>query len=168
MIKVDNVCFSYGRNQILNGISFDVKKGEFICILGANGCGKTTLLKTMLGFLKPEKGAVSLYEEDIHQMNERRLAQKVAYIPQVHTPPFPYTVIDVVLMGRTPHLSRTCRPTERDIRIARESMTRLGIAGYANKKYTQLSGGATADGHHRARADAAARYPHYGRADSQP
>ena len=141
MIKVEDVYFSYGRNQILKGVSFDIQKGEFICILGANGCGKTTLLKSMLGFLKPDKGDVWLYGEDIHQMDERELAKKVAYIPQTHTPPFPYTVMDVVLMGRTPHLSRTCRPTEQDIRIARESMSRLDIVDYAKKQYTQLSGG---------------------------
>ena len=74
-------------------------------------------------------------------MDERERARKIAYIPQYHTPPFPFTVRDVVLMGRTPHLSRICRPTEKDCRIADESMERLGIAHYANKSYTALSGG---------------------------
>lgn len=141
MIKVENVSFSYGKNRILNDISFHVDKGEYICILGANGCGKTTLLKTMLGFLKPEQGTVFLYGENIHRMDEREMAKKIAYIPQSHNPPFPFTVMDVVLMGRTPHLSRTCRPTEKDVSIARESMSRLGVLKYARKRYTELSGG---------------------------
>ena len=141
MIQVRDVEFSYGKQEVLKGISFCMEKGEFVCVLGANGCGKTTLLKSILAFLTPQHGQVLLYGKDIHQMDERERAQKIAYIPQYHTPPFPFTVRDVVLMGRTPHLSRICRPTEKDCRIADESMERLGIAHYANKSYTALSGG---------------------------
>ena len=141
MIQVRDVEFSYGKQKVLKGISFCMEKGEFVCVLGANGCGKTTLLKSILAFLTPQHGQVLLYGKDIHQMDERERARKIAYIPQYHTPPFPFTVRDVVLMGRTPHLSRICRPTEKDCRIADESMERLGIAHYANKSYTALSGG---------------------------
>ena len=141
MIQVRDVEFSYGKQEVLKGISFCMEKGEFVCVLGANGCGKTTLLKSILAFLTPQHGQVLLYGKDIHQMDERERARKIAYIPQYHTPPFPFTVRDVVLMGRTPHLSRICRPTEKDCRIADESMERLGIAHYANKSYTALSGG---------------------------
>ena len=141
MIQVRDVEFSYGKQEVLKGISFCMEKGEFVCVLGANGCGKTTLLKSILAFLTPQHGQVLLYGKDIHQMDERERARKIAYIPQYHTPPFPFTVRDVVLMGRTPHLRRICRPTEKDCRIADESMERLGIAHYANKSYTALSGG---------------------------
>ena len=141
MIQVRDVEFSYGKQEVLKGISFCMEKGEFVWVLGANGCGKTTLLKSILAFLTPQHGQVLLYGKDIHQMDERERARKIAYIPQYHTPPFPFTVRDVVLMGRTPHLSRICRPTEKDCRIADESMERLGIAHYANKSYTALSGG---------------------------
>ena len=141
MIQVRDVEFSYGKQEVLKGISCCMEKGEFVCVLGANGCGKTTLLKSILAFLTPQHGQVLLYGKDIHQMDERERARKIAYIPQYHTPPFPFTVRDVVLMGRTPHLSRICRPTEKDCRIADESMERLGIAHYANKSYTALSGG---------------------------
>lgn len=141
MIQVRDVEFSYGKQEVLKGISFCMEKGEFVCVLGANGCGKTTLLKSILAFLTPQHGQVLLYGKDIHQMDERERARKIAYIPQYHTPPFPFTVRDVVLMGRTPHLSRICRPTEKDCRIADESMECLGIAHYANKSYTALSGG---------------------------
>ena len=141
MIQVRDVEFSYGKQEVLKGISFCMEKGEFVCVLGANGCGKTTLLKSILAFLTPQHGQVLLYGKDIHQMDESERARKIAYIPQYHTPPFPFTVRDVVLMGRTPHLSRICRPTEKDCRIADESMERLGIAHYANKSYTALSGG---------------------------
>jgi iron complex transport system ATP-binding protein len=141
MIKVENLHFSYGSHKVLKGVSFEVQKGEYMCILGANGCGKTTLLKTMLAFLKPQQGTVSLYGKNIHGMDERELAQKVAYIPQTHSPPFPFTVMDVVLLGRTPHLSPSYRPKPEDERIAKAAMDRLGISAYANKRYTELSGG---------------------------
>lgn len=141
MIEVEDIYFSYGKRRILNGVSFSIERGQFICVLGENGCGKTTLLKLMLGLLKPEKGRITLYGQDIRQMTERELAKKVAYIPQSHTPPFPFEVMDVVLMGRTPHLSKTCRPTAGDIEIARQSLERLGILEYADKRYTELSGG---------------------------
>ena len=132
MIQAVDVHFSYGKHQVLCGVSFDMKKGEYVCILGANGCGKTTLLKTMLGFQKPQKGRITLYGEDVHGMDERRMARKVAYIPQHHEPPFPFTVGDVVLL---------CRPTANDRRIARDAMERLGIGQYADQCYTELSGG---------------------------
>mgnify|MGYP000007823948 CR=1 FL=1 len=141
MIEVSEVHFSYGSRPVLNGVSFDLHKGEYVCILGANGCGKTTLLKTMLAFLRPQQGSIRLYGQDVHHMDERSLAKKIAYIPQTHTPPFPFTVRDVVLLGRTPHLSRMCQPTKKDQEIARQAMERLGISAYADRCYTQLSGG---------------------------
>ena len=141
MIEVSDLHFSYGKRPVLDGVSFDLYQGEYVCILGANGCGKTTLLKTMLAFLRPQKGHVRLYGQDVHRMDERSLAQKIAYIPQTHTPPFPFTVLDVVLLGRTPHLSRMCQPTSKDLDIARQAMDRLGISAYADRCYTELSGG---------------------------
>lgn len=141
MIEVEDVHFSYGNHKVLNGVSFNVQKGQYMCILGANGCGKTTLLKTMLAFLKPQQGSITLYGKKVHDMDERELAQKVAYIPQTHTPPFSFIVKDVVLLGRTPHLSRSCHPSPKDESIAKAAMERLGISDYANKRYTELSGG---------------------------
>ncbi len=141
MIEVNNIQFSYGKRAVLKDLSFRMEDGEFVCILGANGCGKTTLLKTMLGLLQPQSGSVLLYGEDIHKMDERKLAQKVAYIPQNHVPPFPFSVMDVVLMGRTPHMSKTYRPTANDRDIAMDALDRLGIRSYASRKYTELSGG---------------------------
>ncbi|WP_037373199.1 ABC transporter ATP-binding protein [Anaerovorax odorimutans] len=141
MIEVNNIKFSYGKREILKDLSFRMEEGEFVCILGANGCGKTTLLKTMLGLLKPQSGNVLLYGEDIHKMDEKALAQKVAYIPQNHVPPFPFSVMDVVLMGRTPHMNKYYCPVAKDKDIAMDALNRLGILSYASRKYTELSGG---------------------------
>ncbi|MDR0490706.1 MAG: ABC transporter ATP-binding protein [Oscillospiraceae bacterium] len=141
MININGVHFSYGKHKVLNNVSFSIEKGEFVCVLGANGSGKTTLLKTILAFLRPQQGAVTLYGQNVHDIGEKELAKKIAYIPQVHTPPFPFKVKDVVLLGRTPHLSYTCRPTAKDERVARDAMDRLGIGTLAEKRYTELSGG---------------------------
>ena len=141
MIQIEDVHYSYGSHQVLRGVSFSMEKGEFVCILGANGCGKTTLLKTILDFLTPQRGRVTLYGQDVHRMDERARARKIAYIPQYHTPPFPFAVRDVVLMGRTPHLGRVCHPTPDDERVARQAMERLGVLQYADQSYTALSGG---------------------------
>ena len=141
MIEVKNISFSYGRRLVLKDMSFTMKEGESVCILGANGCGKTTLLKTILGLLAPQSGKVFLYGEDIHKMDEKTLAKKIAYIPQNHVPPFPFTVMDVVLMGRTPHMNRYYRPTANDKNIAIDALSSLGIMSFASRKYTELSGG---------------------------
>ena len=141
MIDVRDITFSYGAEPVLKDVSFQVESGQFVCILGANGCGKTTLLKTMLGFFRPQGGSVLLDGENVHTMDVRRMAQKVAYIPQSHVPPFPFRVIDVVLMGRTPYLSRTYRPTQEDHQIAMDALERLGITSLADRRYTALSGG---------------------------
>jgi len=141
MINVNSVNFSYGKHKVLNEISFEMKKGEYVCILGANGCGKTTLLKTILAFLKPQQGSVTFYGQNVQNIEEKDLAKKMAYIPQAHTPPFPFKVKDVVLLGRTPHLNCTCRHKAHDERIVGDAMDRLGIGSLAEKRYTELSGG---------------------------
>ena len=141
MLSAQQVYFSYGANPVLKGVSLTLEQGEFVCILGANGCGKTTLLRTLLAFLKPQRGQVTLDGRDVQTMDARALARQMAYFPQSHTPPFPFTVEDVVLMGRTPHLSRGCRPTPRDRAVAQAAMERLGVDRYARKSYTALSGG---------------------------
>ncbi len=141
MLKVDHVFSGYGEEDILKDISFKVGKSEFVCILGSNGCGKTTLLKTILAILKPTKGKITINDDDVHKMPEKLLAQQIAYIPQAHVPPFPFTVEDVVLMGRTPYLNRMAVPNALDVEKSNQALERLGMTNMAKKRYTELSGG---------------------------
>lgn len=141
MLKVENVYSGYDKKEVLKGISFEMGQGELLCILGANGCGKSTLLKNILGILKTMKGAITLDGKNVFKMEEKALAQLIAYIPQAHVPPFPYTVEDVVLMGRTPHLNKMAMPSSEDASIAQEALCQLGIAHIAKKSYMELSGG---------------------------
>ncbi len=142
MLDVNHVSFAYHEGHpVLCDITFSMERGEFVSILGANGCGKTTLLRSVMGFLKPKEGCILLDGTDTQKMDERELARKVSYIPQAHNPPFAFTVMDVVMMGRTPHLSRGFRPSKKDRMIAEEAMEALDILRFANRNYTQLSGG---------------------------
>lgn len=141
MLVVDKVNSGYGSNVVVKQASFVANPGSFTCILGANGCGKTTLLKTMLGLIKPFSGTIKLEGTDLHQLKQRDIAKQVAYIPQAHVPPFPFSVKDVILMGRTPYLGRKSAPGENDYQIVEGAMERLGISPYMDKPYTTLSGG---------------------------
>lgn len=141
MLKIKEIVSGYGKKVVVDNISMEVRRGDFICILGSNGCGKTTLLKTILGFIKPIHGEIYVDNISLGNLKEKDLAKKVAYIPQAHVPPFPFTVKDVVIMGRTPYLGKSSSPSVKDEKLAHESMERFGILKFKNNPYTELSGG---------------------------
>ncbi len=142
MLEVRDLRCAYDKTEIVHGVSFDVNDGEFVCIIGSNGCGKTTTLKNVLGLYKPTGGTVHVNGDDVLVMTDRERAKRFAYIPQAHTPPFPFSVADVVLLGRTPHLgSAVTHTTPWDLEIAYSAMETLGIQDLAHEAYTRLSGG---------------------------
>lgn len=144
LLEVDALRCGYGKKhpvEIVHGVSFSVDPGEFVCIIGANGCGKTTTLKALMGLLPIMGGEVRIQGHLIAGMHEQELAKHFAYIPQAHTPPFPFSVADVVLMGRTPYINRLARTTENDRAVAFKALELLGITQLADKPYTTLSGG---------------------------
>lgn len=141
MLDVHDLHCGYGRKEIVRGVTFSVARGEFVCIIGANGCGKTTLLKNVLGLIRPLSGEVTMEGRSVLHLSDRERAQMFAYIPQAHTPPFPFSVADVVLMGRTPYVGRMSRTTAEDRRIAWKALCLLGIEDLAQRTYTKLSGG---------------------------
>lgn len=142
MLVVENLDAGYkASDPIVSDISFELKEGEFCCIIGANGCGKTTTLKTILGLLPALGGRVEVAGHDALAMREREKAQHFAYIPQTHRLPFPYKVKDVVLMGRTPHLSSMCKISKADRRVSYAALCQLAIENLADKSYSELSGG---------------------------
>lgn len=141
LLRVDNLHCGYGKKEIVHGVSFTMGRNEFLCVIGANGCGKTTLLKHVLGLMRPSSGTVVACGQRVDAMTDRERARVFAYIPQAHTPPFPFTVADVVMMGRTPYVGRMSRTTHEDRRVAWDAMCLLGIEDLAPRTYTQLSGG---------------------------
>lgn len=142
MLEVKSMRAGYGRDkEIVHDVSFKLFEGDFNCIIGANGCGKTTVLKTILGLLPIMGGSVTINGHDTKNMTERQRATRFAYIPQTHKLPFPFAVKDVVLMGRTPYMSRIAVTSKADRRIAFAALCQLSIENLANRSYLELSGG---------------------------
>ena len=125
----------------LRDVSVRIAPGSLTGLLGPNGCGKTTLLRLLSGVLKPELGSVRLGDREIRTLSPRALAQQIAVVPQETHPAFDFTVMEMVLMGRHPHLGAFQLEGPADIAIAREAMTATGITHLAGRAYMTLSGG---------------------------
>jgi iron complex transport system ATP-binding protein len=138
---VEKLCGGYRDKAVLHDVNFTLHPGEVICLLGPNGCGKTTLFKMILRLLRPASGCIRLGEENIADWSERRLARSFGYVPQAHTPPFAFLVRDVVLMARAAHLSSFHAPGKSDEHIANDALETLGILHLAGRRYTEISGG---------------------------
>jgi iron complex transport system ATP-binding protein len=125
----------------LAGVSLGVRPGEVLCLLGPNGTGKTTLLRCLLRLLRPDRGTVTVDGRDVGGMSAPELARAIAYVPQSGTTGFPFSVLDVVVMGRSPHLRTIDTPTERDYEIAFDRLDGLGIGHLADRTFNLVSGG---------------------------
>ena len=132
-----------GYSDRVVGRSLDValEQGEVLALLGPNGGGKTTLLKTLLGILAPKAGEVRLGDTALTALPARDRARLVAYVPQTHIATFAFTVETVVLMGRTAHGSLFSRPSAADRAVAGAALDRFGIAHLSDRPYTMISGG---------------------------
>ena len=140
-IRLDNVSFQYAERPVLDGVSFDVRRGDFLSILGPNGCGKSTLLRLMTGILKPQQGALFLDDRPLSGFHRKDLARLIGYVPQETAWLFPFTVMEVVLMGRTPYLHAWGFEAERDLEIARYALQQTDVLHLENKPITAISGG---------------------------
>lgn len=138
LLSVNNMEFSYKDRKILNGINFTVEKGDFISILGINGSGKSTLLKCINKILSYEKGSILLNDEDIKNIDNFKIAQKIAYVPQKFSVERS-TVFDAILHGRRPYI--TWNVSKEDIEITENVMKLLNIESYALRYINELSGG---------------------------
>lgn len=140
-VEGKNASFSYGEKVIFSHLNFHVRSGEVFCIVGPNGCGKTTLLDCILGLLKLDQGEILIDQVSIRNIKAKKLAEKVAYVPQSHQRAFPYSVEDIVLMGRAHKTKIFSSPTKEDKEIAYQAMEKVGILHLAKNPYTQISGG---------------------------
>lgn len=140
-LEIRNLSCGYAQHKVINGVSFSINAGEVIGLLGANGCGKTTLIKTILGLLPFQGGEVLLDGKSIKYWTSAQIAREVGYIPQMHTPPFPFQVLDVVLMGRTAHIKPFASPSQKDAKIAEQALEMLDITYLRDRVYTEISGG---------------------------
>jgi len=139
---VKNLCFAYKKHKpICKDISFTVTTPDIFCILGANGAGKSTLLKCLANQHSASAGYIFYDGHSFQEFSVRELAKRIAYIPQSHIPAFPFSVQDVVMMGRAAYLGNFSSPGRKEKVIAEEKLSMLGITYLANKRYTDISGG---------------------------
>jgi iron complex transport system ATP-binding protein len=141
MLSLKNGSFKYGDRMIFSGVEFSASQGDVLCILGANGCGKTTLLRCLNGALKLQNGQVLLTSRDISTMSTIDIARRMGFVFQEHSAPFPFTVLEVVRMGRSPHLGMFSHPGLRDNLLAEQALDMVGMLHLKEKPYTQISGG---------------------------
>lgn len=142
MLKVEHLTCGYGGTPVVKDLSFEVPAGGRLCILGPNGCGKTTLLRALAGLL-PHEGKVTAEGRDLAAMDRRQLARTVALLSQISSVYFSYTVYETVLMGRYAHQTGGAfsGPGPEDRAIALECMERTGVADLRDRQVTELSGG---------------------------
>ena len=143
MLKATDLSFAYQPDAplVVNGVSMAVARGELVGILGPNGSGKTTLLKLLGGAFAPWAGSVELDGRPLAGWSRRSLAQRVAFVPQDTHAPFDFSVLDIVLMGRYPHLGSFVLEGPADIAIARQALESTGTAAFEARSFGTLSGG---------------------------
>lgn len=141
VLEAHDLTCGYKGTPVLEHVNLRVESGRITCLLGPNGVGKTTLFKTLLGFLPAIAGQVRVDGTERAAFNRRQFAQKVSYVPQSHEPPFPYSVMDMVLTGCVSRLGILSSPQRKDYERAARMLDELGISHLADRSYTELSGG---------------------------
>lgn len=140
-LKIQNLSVGYGEKEIVSGISLEVGAGKVMAVLGANGCGKTTFIKTVCGILPPINGNVCILGHNISGISRRNIGRLAAYVPQNHNCTFSFSVREMAVMGRNPFLKGYKEPSEYDYKIVDDALNTLNITHLKNRKFTNLSGG---------------------------
>ncbi len=141
LLECQDISFKYDDKNIIDRLSFTVNKGEIFCLLGPNGCGKTTLLDCVLGLHKIPGGQIKLGGQLLAALKPREIARQVAYVPQAHERTFPYTVLEIVLMGRASFVGLAGLPGKEDRLAAEAALDQVGVRYLSKRPYTKLSGG---------------------------
>jgi len=140
-LALENLSCGYTRTPVLSGVDLALDAGEFICLLGPNGSGKTALLKTLAGILPPLAGRIVADGVVWSDLPVRERAARLAYVPQAHAPVFAFKVLDLVAMGRTARWPLWAGPTEVDWRAAEQALAMVQMETFADRLFTEISGG---------------------------
>ena len=141
ILELNDLCCGYNGKAIIKDIRVSVGSGDVFCILGENGVGKSTLFKTILKLIPPIAGRVNIDGQDISGWTAKKLASYCAYVAQSHTPPFPYSVREVIMTGRMGKINAFGRPGKKDEEIVDGLLEEMDLRDYENRPYTELSGG---------------------------
>ena len=140
-MEVRNLSFAYGKNRVLKDISFRIKEGDITTIMGANGCGKTTLFSLMTRNLYPRRGDIFLKGKNIQNLGLKEFARRVSIVHQYNTSSDDITVERLVSFGRTPHMKMMQGRSEEDERLIRWAMEVTNVEKYRDREISRLSGG---------------------------
>lgn len=145
MIELENISFRYNNNSngnfSLNGISSKIYEGDFITLLGPNGSGKSTLLKILSGFFLPQSGTIKFNSKPYNKIPVKKLSQEIAVVSQKNISIFPFSIYEIVMMGRTPYLNLFGIESSNDIKIVDEALQKMEIHHLKNKGINEVSGG---------------------------
>jgi len=141
LLKVESICGGYDNKPVINNVSLEIKQADFLGIIGPNGGGKSTLLRLMSRALIPIKGKISLEGRDLARLSHKEVAKKIAFIPQLTLINFSFTVWEIVLMGRIPHLSRMQPEGKIDFSIAERALSLTDTLNLRNRRIDELSAG---------------------------
>ena len=140
-IRAVDLCAGYSDRPVLHRVSLEVRAGEMLAIVGPNGAGKSTLLRTLGGALEPSSGTVELEGRPLRHYDRRAIARRLAMVAQENLVAFRFTVLEIVLMGRAPHLGAFHFETRHDLEIAYGALARFDLLGLARRPIQELSGG---------------------------
>lgn len=141
LYDIHHLCFSYGRHRVIDDLSLRLEPGYFYGVLGPNGCGKTTLLDLLVKHRKPESGTIIFNDKLLNEFSPRQLSKEVALVAQSTSISFPYTVKELVMMGRHPYIGRFSSPGLDDERAVEMAMVQADVAEFRHQAVTELSGG---------------------------
>ena len=141
MLKVEALDAGYDNNVVVKNVNFDADIGDFIGIIGPNGCGKTTLLRAIAGLINISNGEVKIRGKEVRKIGRREMAKRVAFVPQMMVPTAGFTVEETVLLGRTPFIGRFAFETDKDYRVADKAIEELKVENLIDTPVTNLSGG---------------------------
>jgi iron complex transport system ATP-binding protein len=140
-LRGNNLTGGYGATAVLHSVSLEVEPAELLAVVGPNGAGKSTLLRILGGAMNPWQGIVELAGAPLASFDRRALARQLAFVGQENPVAFSFSVLEVVLMGRSPHLGSLQFESRRDVMLAREALERFGLLGLAKRSIQELSGG---------------------------
>lgn len=141
LISLEGLNWSYGEHEILRSITQEISEGCFTSILGPNGSGKTTMLRLMMRILDPDRNAVRLQGKDIHEYRRKDLARRIGSVPQQTDTSYPYSVYEMVMMGRYPHKRRLESLNWRDHEVVRSSLKTTDVCHLRRHGIHEISGG---------------------------